>query len=134
MGMKIGLTILLLLISTILNAQRVSSTHFFYFNSSSVELNKTEEKKLIALCDTLKQHKVVSVSVTGHTDDSGDENDNLILSEKRANSVKQLLIDTGILLSLISISSMGESNPIEPNTSEKKKARNRRVEVKVVYE
>lgn len=132
--MKIGLTIILLLFSLVLNAQRVSSTHFFYFNSSSTDLSKQEEKKIIALCDTLKQHKVVSVSVTGHTDDSGDENDNLILSEKRANSVKQLLIDNGILVSMISISSMGESNPIEPNTTEKKKARNRRVEVRVVYE
>ncbi len=132
--MKIGLTIFLLLVSYVLNAQRVSSTHFFYFTSSSTELNLQEEKKIIALCDTLKQHKIVSVSVTGHTDDTGDENENLILSEKRANSVKQLLIDNGNLLSLISISSMGESNPIEPNNTEKRKARNRRVEVKVVYE
>jgi len=126
------LLILLLVISV--KAQRVSSTHFFYFESSATNLNKTELKKLNLVCDTLMQHSLISVSITGHTDDTDSEEANLILSEERAKSVKEILINNKILDSIISISAMGETNPIELNTNEKGKSRNRRVELKVVYE
>lgn len=117
-----------------LTAQRVSSTHFFYFESNSGKLTSTEEKKLIAVCDTLSGHKLVSVSVTGHTDDTNGEEENMTLSELRAKSVKEILVKNGILENIISLAAMGESNPLETNSTEKGKARNRRVEVKVVYD
>jgi outer membrane protein OmpA-like peptidoglycan-associated protein len=115
-------------------AQRVSSTHFFYFDSSAERLNSKEEKKLNAVCDTLSRHKLVSVSVTGHTDDTNYEEENMTLSESRAKSVKEILVKNGILEKIISLSALGETNPLETNSTEKGKARNRRVEVKVVYE
>ena len=87
-----------------------------------------------AVCDTLKGFSLVSVSVAGHTDDTDSEENNLVLSEERAKSVKAVLLKNKIPESIISIIAMGESNPLEPNSNEKGKARNRRVEVKVVYE
>lgn len=115
-------------------AQRVSSTHFFYFESSSKELSSKEEMKLIAVCDTLKQFKLISISIMGHTDDTNTEEENMILSEERAKFVKEILVKNKISVTNFSIVAMGETNPLELNTTEKGKARNRRVEVKVVYE
>lgn len=115
-------------------AQRVATTYFFYFESSQYELNTPESKKLNSVCDTLSNFKIVSVSITGHTDDTDTEEENLILSEKRANAVKEILVERKISEEKITVVALGETNPLESNKSEKGKARNRRVEVKVVYE
>jgi OOP family OmpA-OmpF porin len=131
---RFSLLIISLLLLSFSFAQRVSSTHFFYFESSASNLNSIELKKLNLVCDTLLQNTLISVSITGHTDDTDTEEANLILSEVRAKSVKEFLIKQKISESIISISAMGETNPIELNTNEKGKARNRRVEVKVIYE
>jgi OOP family OmpA-OmpF porin len=130
----IGLLFFVVLFSGKSFAQRVSSTHFFYFESSSSRLNSAEEKNLKEVCDTLKQFSVISIAVTGHTDDTNTEEENLILSEERAKSVKEILIENNISASKITLVAMGETNPLELNTTEKGKARNRRVEVKVIYE
>jgi outer membrane protein OmpA-like peptidoglycan-associated protein len=130
----IGLLFFVVLFSGKTFAQRVSSTHFFYFESSSARLSSLEEKNLKEVCDTLKQFSVISISVAGHTDDTNTEEENLILSEERAKSVKEILIKNNISPLKITLVAMGETNPLELNSTEKGKARNRRVEVKVVYE
>lgn len=130
----IGLLFFVVLFSGKSFAQRVSSTHFFYFESSSDRLSSWEEKNLKEVCDTLKQFSVISISVAGHTDDTNTEEENLILSEERAKYVKEILMKNNISASKITLVAMGETNPLELNTTEKGKARNRRVEVKVVYE
>lgn len=130
----IGLLFLVVLFSGKTFAQRVASTYFFYFESSSAQLSSLEEQKLNEVCDTLKQFSVISISVAGHTDDSNTEEENLILSEERAKNVKEILMNNNIPASKITLIAMGETNPLELNSTEKGKARNRRVEVKVVYE
>lgn len=115
-------------------SQRVSSTHFFYFKSSAQKLSVSEEKKLQLLCDTLFKRNVISVNVIGHTDDTGDEEMNMTLSESRAKNVKEKMISFGIKEEKITMTSLGESNPIETNATEKGKAANRRVELHVVWE
>ena len=65
---------------------------------------------------------------------TNNEEENMTLSESRAKSVKEILVKNGIPEKIISLSAMGETNPLETNSTEKGKARNRRVEVKVVYE
>lgn len=130
----IGLLFLMFFLVNESFTQRISSTHFFYFESSSSQLNSSEEKNLNEVCDTLKQFSVISITVTGHTDDTNTEEENMILSEERAKSVKEILIKNKISETKISIVAMGETNPLELNSTEKGKARNRRAEVKVVYE
>lgn len=117
-----------------LQAQRVGSTYFFYFDSNEYELNIQEAKKLNAVCDTLSNFKIVSVSISGHTDDTDTEEENLILSEKRAKTIKAILMDHKIPEEKVNVIALGETNPLDSNKTEKGKARNRRVEVKVVYE
>ena len=72
------------------------------------------------------------VEIVGHTDNVGDDNDNLMLSKLRAASVRDYLISKGLDASKVVTSGMGETIPIASNDTEEGRARNRRVEVLVL--
>jgi outer membrane protein OmpA-like peptidoglycan-associated protein len=72
------------------------------------------------------------VEIVGHTDNVGDDNDNMMLSKLRAASVRDYLISKGLDASKVVTSGMGETIPIASNDTEEGRARNRRVEVLVL--
>ncbi len=131
---RIGFTFILLFVVFNSFAQRKSVTYFIYFNSSETKLNGSENIRLETLCDSLANLKIKSISIAGHTDDTNDEESNLILSEKRATFVRDYLIKKKFDAKIISITAMGEANPIASNNTEKGKAMNRRVELNLVFE
>ncbi len=77
----------------------------------------------------LTNHPGVEVEIQGHTDDIGSEDYNLKLSQKRAESVRQYLIDVHMIepVRLIPIG-YGESRPVADNGTDEGRARNRRVD------
>jgi outer membrane protein OmpA-like peptidoglycan-associated protein len=99
---------------------------FFKFNSSEIE--KTFEKKLIALVDYLNQNENYKVKITGFTDNVGGEQYNLDLSLRRAESVKKFLMKNNCKC-LIDIEGKGETTPKYDNDVEKSRSKNRRVEI-----
>jgi outer membrane protein OmpA-like peptidoglycan-associated protein len=78
--------------------------------------------------DLMKEHPDLRFSVEGHTDSDGDDNSNLELSEKRAETVKSTMIGMGIAAERLESKGLGESMPITDNSSPEGKANNRRVE------
>lgn len=74
----------------------------------------------------------VFIEVVGHTDDVGDDDYNMDLSEQRAAAVTQYLIDAGVDASKIVAMGAGESMPITTNTTNEGRAENRRVEIMVL--
>lgn len=72
---------------------------------------------------------ITAVNIVGHTDSVGTDAYNQGLSERRAMSVKNFLIEKGVDASLISASGMGESQPVADNSTKDGRAQNRRVEV-----
>lgn len=72
---------------------------------------------------------VQSVNIVGHTDSTGADAYNQNLSMRRANAVKNYLLDKGIDPSIITTSGMGESQPVADNATTEGRAQNRRVEV-----
>jgi outer membrane protein OmpA-like peptidoglycan-associated protein len=76
----------------------------------------------------MKEHSDINFSVQGHTDSDGDDVSNQKLSEARANSVKNALVDLGIDASRLETKGYGESNPVNENSTPEGKANNRRVE------
>ena len=82
----------------------------------------------------LKEHPNVIVEIQGHTDDVGSEAFNLKLSQKRAEAVRQYLIDHGIEPDRLIAKGYGESKPLVPNTSPENRAKNRRVEFVILGE
>ena len=82
-----------------------------------------------AIVDLTTNNENLVVEIAAHTDDVGQEKDNLILSERRANAVRDYLISRGVLGQQLIAKGYGEGQPIVPNASEENRSLNRRVEI-----
>jgi len=82
--------------------------------------------------EVLKANKDVKVEISGHTDAVGSASYNQRLSEARAQSVRQYLIEHGLDASRLVARGYGESKPIAPNTTREGRAQNRRIEFTVI--
>ena len=81
---------------------------------------------------TLKQNPELKVEVAGHTDHDNTNAFNLRLSQRRAQAVVDFLVAEGIAADRLTAKGYGESQPIADNTTEAGKAKNRRVELRVL--
>lgn len=70
-----------------------------------------------------------AVRIEGHTDDRGSDNLNQVLSQKRAEAVRDALIEEGVDGARLQAVGMGEGQPVADNASEQGRSRNRRVDV-----
>jgi outer membrane protein OmpA-like peptidoglycan-associated protein len=75
----------------------------------------------------MASHPQVEIRITGHTDNVGSDQANQILSEGRANAVRDELIRRGVAPDRIEADGKGESEPIADNATEEGRAKNRRV-------
>lgn len=99
------------------------------FAYNSAELTTGAHSQLQTLVDKLNAPSVVSIKVIGHTDSQGSDVYNQTLSEQRANSVAEYLINQGVAPSKLTSQGRGESEPIADNETEAGRAQNRRVEL-----
>ncbi len=102
------------------------------FPTNSAELSRRTRFILKGFAKFLKENPSVKVVIQGHTDDVGDDEKNLSLSEKRAQNVKNYLISLGVEKQRLSAKGYGETKPKVPNTSEKNRAQNRRTEFVII--
>ncbi|MFC1889704.1 OmpA family protein [Thermodesulfobacteriota bacterium] len=84
--------------------------------------------------EMLQSNEDVSICIEGHASLEGDEQYNQLLSEKRALTVKQYLVDQGIDTERLVCKGYGETKPIAPNDTPQGRVENRRVEFKVLEE
>lgn len=108
------------------------STNAILFASGSDKLLPASDEILNQLYQALNEEQTLKVMIAGHTDSDGDDAKNLTLSQKRAQSVKNWLMNKGITASRMSVEGKGEKEPLESNDTPEGKAQNRRVEFKVV--
>ena len=103
---------------------------FFELNSSNlkdeslVELNK--------IIKFMESNPFLVIEIGGHTDNSGSKAYNLNLSDDRARSVKDALVQKGIPSDRIQTKGYGMSVPLNTNSSEQERALNRRTELKII--
>lgn len=106
----------------------------FGFDSHSIR--SAERKKITALAELMRESPESEVVIKAHTDSRGDENYNLLLSMRRAKSVRQALIDRGIEAERIRIAWLGASELLVDCTSQPctaaDHALNRRAEIVVI--
>lgn len=102
------------------------------FNSGKSSFKQETYTVLLSITAILKEFPSSKFSIEGHTDSDGRDAMNQTLSEERAGSVKDYLIENGIAADRLTSSGYGEANPIDTNKTSKGKANNRRVEVKLV--
>jgi outer membrane protein OmpA-like peptidoglycan-associated protein len=82
----------------------------------------------------LQDRPLWKLEISGHTDNVGDDNANLVLSKKRAEALKNYLISKGISAERLKTLYFGETKPIADNSTAEGRKKNRRVEMKIVFE
>ena len=105
---------------------------FFAFDSDRI-LPKSYDL-LDQIAAVINEHtEIPAIFIEGHTDSDGADDYNRELSDRRAKSVRQYLIDLGrVAADRLDAKGFGESNPIASNATEEGKAENRRVEFRIV--
>ena len=100
------------------------------FDFNKVAIKKIYYPELKKIAEILKNNPNLKIEVAGHTDSIGSDEYNLKLSQKRAEAVKNVLIDKfGIDSNRIVAKGYGEKYPLVPNTTATNRALNRRVEI-----
>lgn len=103
-----------------------------FFETAKWDLLPESNFELDKLYLFLKINTTITIEIAGHTDSQGDDTSNQILSENRAKSVMNYLLDKGIESSRISSVGYGETTPEATNDNEEGRTRNRRVEFKII--
>ncbi len=96
------------------------------FASNSAELNEHAKQIIDEFVLFLSDNPTVKVDIQGHTDDIGNDDDNLTLSKNRAKVVYEYIVATGISSSRLTHHGYGEQKPISSNNTDAGKANNRR--------
>ncbi len=99
------------------------------FASGQAQLVEGGRSSLEEVVDLLQTEPDKKIRVEGHTDSSGNSDANLLLSEQRAQAVREALVSLGVASERVSALGMGEDFPIASNEDEGGRARNRRVDV-----
>lgn len=115
---------------TILLAELPEMKQVIFFDKDSYELDANDFFLLDPLAIRLRQHPDSYLIVVGHSDDSGTEEDNIILSYERAFSVAIYISSVfGVEEERIQIIAAGNSEPLTTGKNESERQKNRRVEV-----
>jgi outer membrane protein OmpA-like peptidoglycan-associated protein len=101
------------------------------FATNQASLNVNTKENLKNLASTLQKYEDTDILIEGHTDNTGTDEYNMELSNKRASSVQDYLMGIGVTFERLSIAGYGESQPITENDSAAGKQANRRVEVAI---
>jgi outer membrane protein OmpA-like peptidoglycan-associated protein len=109
------------------------NTRTLYFDQSNVELKAKVKTTLDSVALFLSNQQQMVVHVTGYTDNVGDRDKNLVLSEYRARTVMNYLIEKGVRPEQVMVAWKGSENPVSSNDSEENKIKNRRVVIQVVH-
>jgi OOP family OmpA-OmpF porin len=102
------------------------------FDTGKSTIRKKSKPVLVKVVDLLKKYPQLRVEISGHTDNVGKDEDNVKLSQARADAVKAWLVEKGIEESRITTRGAGPNEPIADNKTKKGRSKNRRIEFKVL--
>lgn len=102
------------------------------FDVDSTRIYPGAYSALDRVADVLRRYPKSYVDVIGHTDSTGSEEYNQRLSERRAEAVANYLKSRGVQPERIAVYGMGETQPIATNATPEGRARNRRVEIRII--
>ena len=103
-----------------------------FFETAKYDLKPASEVELNKLIDFLTENPNLKIELGGHTDNVGKDEDNQKLSENRAKSVYNYLINHSVDSNRLTYKGFGESQPIQTNDTDAGRAQNRRTEFKIV--
>jgi outer membrane protein OmpA-like peptidoglycan-associated protein len=102
-----------------------------FFETGKYRLLPKSYKALNEVVLILKSDTALTLLIEGHTDNIGKEHENQLLSENRAKSVLNYLVDKGVQIRRLHSEGFGQSKPVSTNSTSEGRSRNRRVEMKL---
>jgi outer membrane protein OmpA-like peptidoglycan-associated protein len=103
-----------------------------FFDSGKATLRPESDKQLNELVELMGLQKTMTIEIAGHTDNVGTPESNQKLSEERANSVRQYLLNKKIEAARVTAKGYGDTMPVADNNSPAGKQKNRRTEVHIL--
>ncbi len=110
----------------------VLETDVLYFDMGKAEIKDSALAVLSYAAKVLDRNPNVVIHISGFTDDIGNFRNNLVLSYERSNAARKFLLDNGISKERIIISGYGMDNPVRANDTPENRAKNRRIEMKLL--
>jgi OmpA-OmpF porin, OOP family len=103
-----------------------------HFETAKSILQPSSYAELNEIVEYMKLNPMQVIEIAGHTDNVGQDADNLKLSQARAESVKNYLLKKGVSAARLKAKGYGASQPVSDNDSEEGRQKNRRTEVRLV--
>lgn len=103
------------------------------FETNKSTLQSDHFEMLNSIVDYLVLHQKRLVKISGHTDNTGNNGHNLTLSKRRADVVAEYLVTNGVDINRIETFGYGSTKPLEENSTEEGRKKNRRVEL-LIYD
>jgi len=103
-----------------------------FFDTDKYLLKDESRVELQKLTEFLIHNKLVKIQISGHTDNTGDKQKNMLLSNNRAKAVTEYLLSKGIEKERLTYKGYGDTKPVVPNDTEIHKAMNRRTEFMIL--
>ena len=113
----------------ILKADSLVTLNEFLFETNSYKLRPEHFSELDGLSRFLQEHPTLEITISGHTDNTGDEHHNINLSTRRAKVVAEYLIGRGVGYDKVFYQGFGSAQPVIGNETEAGRGKNRRVEI-----
>lgn len=102
------------------------------FETNSADLNSSSYEELDRVIKLLIDNPDIKIEISAHSDNVGSDAYNMKLSSKRAQSVVDYLVNGQLSLERLIAKGYGESTPVVANDTEENRAKNRRVELKII--
>jgi OmpA-OmpF porin, OOP family len=103
------------------------------FETGKSTIKKASYPILDQVVTVMNENPTYNLEILGHTDDQGDDANNMKLSKDRAAAVEKYLEDKGVAAARVKSEGFGETMPVADNKTSAGRAKNRRVEFKVSF-
>jgi OOP family OmpA-OmpF porin len=113
------------------DVDKIIETKGISFRSGSAYLSLETKQILDQLSSALQACAGLSITVEGHTDDNGDSEVNLIMSQERSDRIKAGLVERGIPEALITAKAFGSTQPLVTGSDAAADAQNRRIAIRI---
>ena len=113
--------------------ERTFVLNYVTFETGSAELTDLSKKYALAnVAAAMESNPELVVGLGGYTDNTGEAEANLVLSQLRADAVKNYLLEQGVAVERLVATGYGEANPIGDNETESGREKNRRTEFTIL--
>ena len=118
----------------IMDFRRTYKLENIYFDPNKWEIKNEAMATLDTLANNFITNPIFVAEIAGHTDNDGNDADNMRLSQRRADAIRDYLINKGVDPARVFAKGYGSKNPVAGNDTPEEKSKNRRTEVKVLFE